>query len=307
MHLRTLRAFVAVVQEGGFSQAAKVVCTTQSSVSKSIKSLEERIGQPLFERNKHRLRLTPAGEIVYRRAQAILAERDGLVADLRALAEQEHGVLRLGLPMAGGALRFAPLYAAYRQRYPDIKVELVEDRGERLREMLLAGELDVAALLAPAAPAPAASEPAAPPLAMQEAGREPLVAIVARGHTLAGKASVTLEQLALLPLILYEPGAQVNPVVLDAYARRALVPQVAARSAQIDFIVELVARAMGVALMPVTLARHYEHLGVVPLRLDAPELDLRTVFAWSAETAPTPALRAWLDLARSMTADATAA
>ena len=78
MEIRTLRAFVEVVRQGGFSQAAKTVFATQSTVSKAVKQLEDECGVLLLDRIGHRSKLTAAGEIVYRRAQRILAERDDL-------------------------------------------------------------------------------------------------------------------------------------------------------------------------------------------------------------------------------------
>ena len=74
-----------VVRQGGFSQAAKVVFATQSTVSKSVKQLEDELGVPLLDRAGHRSTLTDAGEIVYRRALKILAERDDLLAELDEL------------------------------------------------------------------------------------------------------------------------------------------------------------------------------------------------------------------------------
>jgi len=63
MNLRTLRAFVEVVRQGGFSQAAEVVSLTQSSVSKAVKTLEDELGTPLLNRLGHRNELTAAGEV----------------------------------------------------------------------------------------------------------------------------------------------------------------------------------------------------------------------------------------------------
>ena len=111
MELRTLRAFVEVVRQGGFSQAAKVVFATQSTVSKAVKQLEEELGLPLLDRLGHKSRLTAAGEIVYRRAVRLLAEREDLEAELKDLRGLKRGTLRLGLPPIGSSMLFAPLFA----------------------------------------------------------------------------------------------------------------------------------------------------------------------------------------------------
>ena len=65
--------FREVVRQGGLSQAAKAVFSTQSTVSKAVKQLEDELGLRLLDRTGHRSTLTAAGEIVYRRASAMLA------------------------------------------------------------------------------------------------------------------------------------------------------------------------------------------------------------------------------------------
>ena len=91
----SLRSFVEVVRQGGFSQAAKVVFTTQSTVSKAVKQLETELGVALLDRRGHRSMLTAEGDVVYRRALKILAERDDLAAELDELRGLKLGTLRL--------------------------------------------------------------------------------------------------------------------------------------------------------------------------------------------------------------------
>src|SRR5579883_3278863 len=98
MDFRTLRAFVEVVRQGGFSQAAKTVFATQSTVSKAVKQLEDEIGVALLDRIGHRTKLTAAGEIVYPRALRLLAERESLMGELQELRGLKRGTLRLGVP-----------------------------------------------------------------------------------------------------------------------------------------------------------------------------------------------------------------
>src|SRR5271154_1522369 len=104
MEIRTLRAFVEVVRQGGFSQAAKVVFATQSTVSKAVKQLEDELGVSLLDRIGHRSTLTSAGDVVYRGALKLLAERDNLLAELDDLRGLKRGTLRLGFPQVGSSL-----------------------------------------------------------------------------------------------------------------------------------------------------------------------------------------------------------
>jgi DNA-binding transcriptional LysR family regulator len=80
----------------------------------------------LLDRIGHRSVLTVAGEVVYRRALTMLAERDDLVAELEELRGLKRGALRLGLPAIGNSTVFAPLFVTYRNRYPGVDVRLVE-------------------------------------------------------------------------------------------------------------------------------------------------------------------------------------
>jgi DNA-binding transcriptional LysR family regulator len=149
MDFRTLRAFVEVVRQGGFSQAAKTVFATQSTVSKAVKQLEEEIGAPLLERMGHRTRLTDLGEVVYPRAVRLLADRSDLLAELDELRGLKRGRLRLGLPPVASSSIFAPLLARYRSHYPGIDVRLTEHGGDELMELVRSGDLELAATLIP--------------------------------------------------------------------------------------------------------------------------------------------------------------
>jgi DNA-binding transcriptional LysR family regulator len=149
MELRNLRAFVEVGRQGGFTQAARTIFATQSTVSKSVKQLEDEIGGRLLDRVGHRSTLTTVGDVAYRRAAKILAERDDLMAEIEELRGLKRGVLKLGLPPIGSSLLFAKLFAAYRKRHPGIDIRLVERGSRRLEEVLRSGDVELAASLLP--------------------------------------------------------------------------------------------------------------------------------------------------------------
>ncbi|HZU65419.1 MAG TPA: LysR family transcriptional regulator, partial [Novosphingobium sp.] len=178
MELRNLKVFVEVVRQGGFTEAARVLFSTQSTVSKAIRALEEELGLPLLERGSRRVAATAAGAIVYRQALRILGAREDLVSEIAELKGLQRGTLRLGLPQVGGDALFAPIFARFRQLYPGIEVELREYGSARLRELLHSGELDLAGLLLPVPDE----------FGTQELGCEPVVALLPGGHRLAGAA-----------------------------------------------------------------------------------------------------------------------
>jgi len=287
MQLRTLRAFVEVVRQGGFSQAAKVVFATQSTVSKAVRQLEDEIGVPLLDRIGHRSVLTVAGEVVFRRALKILVEHDDLAAELSELQGLRRGALRLGLP-ALSSNTFAPLFAVYRERYPGIDSRLVEHGSGRLEEILRAGEIDVAASLLPVSD----------DFEWQEVQRERLMVLVSVGHTLARQPQVDLAGLRNEPFLLFEPGFALNRLILDACQKRGFEPTVAARSSQVDFIVELVATGLGIAFLPQSMAEKRNHAFVRRILLDEPNTEWQLVMIWRRGAFLSHAAQAWLAMWR---------
>lgn len=290
MELRTLRALVEVVRQGGFSQAAKVVHATQPTVSKAVRQLEDELGMPLLDRQAQPLRLTAAGEIVYRRAVNMLAERDDLKAELDDLKGLKRGVLRLGLPPLGSSSLFAPMFARFRSRYPRIEISLVEHGSRRLEEMVMAGEIELAGSL----------KPVPDHFEWQPVAREPLVALMPADHPQARAESVGLHDLRESPFVLFETGFALNRIIHDACQRAGFVPTIAARSGQIDFIVALVAAGLGVAFLPRMKANEELHASVARVPLRDSGTDWEMVLVWRRGGYLSYAAQAWLALTREV-------
>ncbi|MCK0197143.1 LysR family transcriptional regulator [Ancylobacter sp. 6x-1] len=290
MEFRTLRAFVEVVRQGGFSQAAKAVFATQSTVSKAVRQLEDEIGAPLLDRIGHRSLLTPVGEVVYRRAVKLLAERDDLIAELSEIRGLKRGVLKLGLPPVGSATLFAPLFAVYRQRYPGIEVRLAEHGSDQLEESLRAGEIDFAGALLPTSQ----------DFEWQQVRHEPLMALLPAGHPLGGRVSIGIADLRDSAFILFDAGFALNRIILDVARRAGFEPQVVARSSQIDFMVQLVAAGLGVAFLPRLIAEQRLDPAVRLVRLDEPGTEWVMAMAWRRGAFLSAAAQAWLALVREL-------
>ena len=287
MELRTLRAFVEVVRQGGFSQAGKVVFATQSTISKAVKQLEDEIGVPLLDRAGRHNALTAAGNIVYRRAVRMLTERDDLVSELDELRGLKRGTLSLGLPLVSNVL-FASLFALYRSRFPGIDIRLVEDDSGRLKELLLSGDIEVSASILPVLEG----------FEWQDVCSEPLVVVLPEDHALAQRESVDLSTLRELPFILFDSGFMLNRIILDACHRHGFAPIVSAQSGQIDFIVQLVAAGMGVAFLPRMIAQQRHASRVRHVLLAEPGTDWRLAMIWRRGAFLSHAARAWLTLVK---------
>ena len=288
MDFRTIRTFVEVVRQGGFSQAAKVVFTTQSTVSKAVKQLETELGVALLDRRGHRSMLTAEGDVVYRRALQILAERDDLAAELDELRGLKQGTLRLGLPPGGSSDLFAPLFAIYRRRYPGVDIRLVEHASDRLKEILLSGEIEFSVSMLPVSDE----------FEWQELTNEPLMVLLPADHPLARKKSTNLANLQHLPFILFEQGFSLQRVILQACRRRGFEPTIAVRSSQIDFMIELAAAGLGIAFLPRMVAEERRQASLRLVRLAEPETNWNPAMIWRRGGYLSHAATAWLEIVR---------
>ncbi len=293
MELKNLRAFVEVIRQNGFTAAGKTLNATQSTVSKAVRQLEVEIGAPLLDRLAAKPRMTPIGEAVYARALRLLAEREDLLAEIAELRGLKRGVLRLGLPPVGSGILFAPLFAKFRKLYPGVDISLAEHGSARLEEILRLGEIDFAASLLPVDE----------DFEWHEIRRDPLMALVAADSPLAGRARVSIKDLRDVPLILFESGFAQNRVIIAACHSKGFEPEVAARSSQIDFIVELAAAGLGAAFLPRLLVKSHPREGVVSVMLDEPDVDWRLALVWRKGAYLSDAARAWQALALTSSFD----
>jgi DNA-binding transcriptional LysR family regulator len=285
MDLRSLRVFVEVVRHGGFSAATETLHVSQSTVSKTIKQLEEQIGATLLERRGHEFCPTASGEVVYHHALTLLAERENLQAALDELGGLKRGRLRLGLSRLGSSLLFGRLVAEFNRRYPGVALELVEHGSLHLADILRKGELDLAMCMLPLPEE----------LEWQLVHDEPLMVLLPADHPLVGAGVCRPAHLADSPFILFESGFALNAHILAACQRHGFTPRVVAYSGQADFIQALVAAGIGVAFLPRVIAAGLRP-PIAGALLNDEGLRWRMTLAWRRDSSLSPAARAFREL-----------
>jgi len=129
-----LAAFIAVVEAGGFSAAARRTGDTQSSVSKAIGSLERRLGVKLFNRSTRSVTLTDDGQGYYRRTKPLVDEMDLADRELTNRTLDVAGPIRIAVAATFGRLHIVPLIPDLLSLYPRLKVDLV--LSDSIRDMV---------------------------------------------------------------------------------------------------------------------------------------------------------------------------
>ncbi len=119
--------FVAVVENGGFTAAARTLGISKSAVSKRINQLEAHLGVRLLHRTTRKLSLTEAGERYFEHATQALAAANQAEDAVAELQGEPQGQLRISSPMSFGRLHVAPMIPKLLKRYPKLKIDLVMD------------------------------------------------------------------------------------------------------------------------------------------------------------------------------------
>lgn len=152
--LEDIRAFVEVLESGGFSRAAKRLGLSKSVVSRRVSRLEAELGSPLLSRTTRGIGATEAGMEYKLRAEAILLELEEARQAVARHGEAVVGRLRLSLPLGFGLRHLAPLVAELALRHPKLEVEasysdrIVDIIGERLDAAVRIGDLKDSSLVA---------------------------------------------------------------------------------------------------------------------------------------------------------------
>jgi len=144
MDLRHLRAFVAVVDAGGFARAAVRLNLSQPALSRQIRALEDELDVRLFDRIRRRVQITAEGDDLLRRARGLLTDADSIGERARALKGGQAGVLRVGATPQAMETLLAGFLPRYRRGHPRVEVHLVEDGGLRLITRLERGDVHLA-------------------------------------------------------------------------------------------------------------------------------------------------------------------
>jgi len=141
-----LNAFIAVVEVGGFTAAARRLGESQSSVSKAIGSLEKRLGVALFNRSTRSVTLTDLGRRYYERARPLVDELDDADSELTSSTQGVSGFLRIATAGTFGRLHVLPLIPDLLARHPGLKVDVV--LSDFVRDMIEDG-IDMAIRVGP--------------------------------------------------------------------------------------------------------------------------------------------------------------
>src|SRR5437867_5508752 len=271
MEIHQLRYFVAVAEEGSFSRAAAKVRVAQPSLSQQIRKLEAECGQPLFDRLPRSVVLTEAGRCLIDYARQILSSIDDARRCVGDLKGEIGGRLAVGAIPTIAPYVLPELVGKFQRHYPEVTLEIVEDVTDGIARRVEAGELDVAL---------ASTCQQSPTLRRESLGSEPLLALVPKGHPLAKKTLVAMDDLKSQRFLLLHEMHCLSQQVNHLLAARRLRPEIALAGSQLGTIANMVAAAIGVSILPQMMVKHQATPGCVslPFAPPVPERELNLLY-----------------------------
>lgn len=277
-----LRYFLAVVETGSFTGAAKRVRVSQPSLSAGIQKLEDAVGVRLFDRSSRRVSLTEAGNRFHDRARTILVQIQAAEAELTGAPQPE--LLRLGVLVTIPAAKVGDLVRAFRAAHPTALVSLFEGTEQELNNRLDFDQLDLAITIQ------------RPELRSrtQPLYEEGYSLALPSSHPLARKSEITVEQLADEPTIVRRR-CEVLSETSRFFTSHNVRPRLVYRTDHDERALAMVSGNLGFTVMP----DQYEASGVrrVPLAGFGPRRTVVLLRPRAGGRAPSAPARAFAELA----------
>src|ERR1700726_3393963 len=267
MELRHLRYFVAVAEAGSLTVAARKLHTSQPSLSRQIRDLEDEVGAQLLTRRARGIELTPAGRAFLEHGRTVLSQVEAASEAARRVAHPAKPCFSMGF-LTGHELTWMPeALRVLRDELPNIDVMISSQYSPQLADAILKGNVDAAFLR---------REQGVPELAFRLLVKEPLVVVLPSDHRLAARKAISPGDLVGETFVGVSHTAPVLRAVIDNYLKRSGINITPDHEADhVTMGISLIMSTRGVGLLP-AYAQNFLPTSVTsrPLKGDAPTVDL---------------------------------
>lgn len=219
MKLRSLRMvehFLVSTRIGTFHGAAQELGITQTAVTRSIRELESTLNARLFDRSVRGVKLTPYGELFHRRAVQIEMQDNFLQREMAELVSGRSGTLRIGAGTVWSTILLPQIIASTHAERPTAQFVVRRSVGDRFREQLEHGEIDLGLGSAPK------ERDLSRELIFEPLGRVRTVILARKGHPLAGRENVTHADVASFPWAMFRMDDFLFDLVATGFMTRGL-------------------------------------------------------------------------------------
>lgn len=284
-----LKAFHHVALLGGFSRAAEALFLTQPAISEQVRKLEQDHDVLLFHRERKRVRLTEAGEQLFRLTKQFFEIEQQIEEYMSETSATIEGELRI---IADSALHVTDILGQFRKRYPNITVTLQVGNTEKIVDELRAynAEIGVVGSLMPGKD-----------ITVLDLGTSEIHAFVANGILPKAKSSLTFNELQNYPLIFREVGSKTRQKLEEQAANHGLTLKPAIVAEGREAVREVVASGAGIGF--VSAAEYIEDNRYASIRLQDSDLQMSESLVHLSQRKDVKVIRAFMDVARKVLAE----
>jgi DNA-binding transcriptional LysR family regulator len=279
MTTNQLRYFITAAETLSFTEAGKLHYISQTAITQHIQSLEDQLGVKLFTRNKKRVYLTPAGEIFYMEAKALLERSKLAVNKARNAADGVSGSLNIGYVKGQAFSLTGPLIKEFYLHNPSVKFQLFRQAHLDLLMNLEKGKLDFIFNIV-------YGNTDLTDFSYRRISSDRLYAVLPSGHPYAQLSSIRRYDLREEPFLLtkyYEdPSAKkYGHIIPDKYAESSFIPKINGRSTDAETLMILVSAGIGITILPESIVRAFSNtsdLSFVPLEGEHEHVDIMAIW-----------------------------
>ncbi|RCW66802.1 LysR family transcriptional regulator [Pseudorhodoferax soli] len=293
--LRQLRVFQAVAAQASFTRAGDQIGLTQPAVSRCVTELEQQLGLKLLDRTTREVVLTEAGRSLAARLDRVLDELDTVLLDVRGLATQRQGRVRVASSPTLSANLLPDCIARCRLEHPGLELVLLDRIQHDALASVLSGEVDFGVVIDPAQ---------RDELHAETILAEPFCLVCPAQHPLARRRSVRWTALAGEPLVLLDHASGSRRLIDEALRQHGVQAPVAQEVGHPTTIFRMLDAGLGISVVP-TLALPPAGLPGLVVRPLLPRIDRSIVLVRRKHRALAPVAQLAWDLVRKV-ADARA-
>lgn len=298
MSMNQLEYFVNAAETLNFTKAARKCFISQTAMTQQIRALEEKIGVPLFIRDKHHVELTPAGKVYLNEAKAIL-ERNAEAIRLAKLASTGvQGNLNIGFIRGCGTNNLSQILKKFHHSYPNITFSLYRDNSSILYQKLEKGECDLIFTVSP-------RHNDYTDMHHSYIKSFPLMAVLSADHPFAKKEFLTYPDLKDENFIMMQPSGRSKDEMEESllvYERGGFFPNIVALESDPETLLLMISIGMGISILPEYITHIHqkrEDLRILPvLKADGNAETLDFEISWPKEN-PNPAVDQMLEILKS--------
>lgn len=240
MDIKHLRYFKQVADQGSFTKAAALLHVAQPAISMTIKKLESELELTLFHRQDRKVNLTDEGIHLYHHACRIIQATDDALLEMQELKGLIRGDVRVGIPSMLGSYHFPPILMAFRHRYPQLNLTVIDGGAGKLQQLLESGELDLAVIV---------DETTSPTLETKVFLREQMMVVSPKDHTFSSKTSISYPEFFNEELVMFNSGYFHRNVVDRIALASGVAPNISFETNLIPLIKSIVKQGFAISTL----------------------------------------------------------